>query len=150
MYTNDPFPYRLAAAGSFYANLSAMPPAEMRINGLNLPPASSGAGLPLACLEILAIAFHPRADHEPQCTHQLELRRAGGNGISPAGNLICRLEVLASRRVVRLAAVAPNPPEITEWSADQKNGTYSITTFENPICVSFVSPICRSLEARSR
>lgn len=38
--TNDPpLPHHLAAAGN-YANLSAMPPAEMNVNGLKLPPTS--------------------------------------------------------------------------------------------------------------
>jgi choloylglycine hydrolase len=48
-YTNDPpFPYHLAMAGN-YANLSAMPPAELTINGLKLPPTSTGGGrLPAA------------------------------------------------------------------------------------------------------
>lgn len=38
--TNDPpLPHHLAAAGN-YANLSAMPPAEMNVNSLKLPPTS--------------------------------------------------------------------------------------------------------------
>jgi len=44
-YTNDPpLPYHLAAAGNT-ANLSAMPPAELSVNGLKLPPVSTGGGL---------------------------------------------------------------------------------------------------------
>lgn len=38
--TNDPpLPHHLTAAGN-YANLSAMPPAEMNVNSLKLPPTS--------------------------------------------------------------------------------------------------------------
>lgn len=44
-YTNDPpFPYHLAAAGN-YAILRAMPPDELTVNGLKLPPVSTGGGL---------------------------------------------------------------------------------------------------------
>jgi len=45
VYTNSPpLPYQLIAAGSD-GNLNAIPPAEITLNGLALPPASAGTGL---------------------------------------------------------------------------------------------------------
>jgi len=135
-YTNDPpFPYHLAAAGN-YANLSAMPPAEMNVNGLKLPPASTGGGLHGLPGDFLSTSRFIRA---------LTLSR-----FAPT-NLTTQQQVGTAFRILGQFDLPPGsillPPggafggagstttyEITEWSvaADQKNLVYYIQTYDNP------------------
>jgi choloylglycine hydrolase len=135
-YTNDPpFPYHLAAAGN-YANLSAMPPAELNVNGLKLPPTSTGGGLNGLPGDFLSTSRFIRA---------LTLSR-----FAPT-NLTTQQQVGTAFRILGQFDLPPGsvllPPggafggagssttyEITEWSvvADQKNLVYYIQTYENP------------------
>ena len=135
VFTNDPpFPYHLAAAGN-YANLSAMPPAEMSVNGLKLPPASTGAGLHGLPGDFLSTSRFIRA---------LTLSR-----FAPT-NLTTKQQVGTAFRLLGQFDLPPGgvmlPPggafggagstttyEITEWSvvADQKNLEYNIQTYDN-------------------
>ena len=135
-YTNDPpFPYHLATAGN-YANLSAMPPAEMTINGLKLPPTSTGGGLHGLPGDFLSTSRFIRA---------LLLSR-----FAPT-NLSTKQQVGTAFRLLGQFDLPPGsillPPggsfggagstttyEITEWSvaADQKNLVYYIQTYDNP------------------
>ncbi|CAK6698111.1 choloylglycine hydrolase family protein [Synechococcus sp. CCY9201] len=136
VYTNDPpLPYHLAAAGN-YANLSAMPPAEMIVNGLKLPPASTGGGLHGLPGDFLATSRFIRA---------LTFSR-----FAPR-NLTTEEQVGTAFRILGQFDLPPGsillPPggafggggskttyEITEWSivADQKNLVYYIQTYDNP------------------
>jgi choloylglycine hydrolase len=135
-YTNDPpFPYHLAAAGN-YANLSAMPPAELNVNCLKLPPTSTGGGLNGLPGDFLSTCRFIRA---------LTLSR-----FAPT-NLTTQQQVGTAFRILGQFDLPPGsillPPggafggagssttyEITEWSivVDQKNLIYYIQTYENP------------------
>ena len=135
-YTNDPpFPYHLAAAGN-YANLSAMPPPEMRINGLALPPASTGAGLHGLPGDFLATSRFIRA---------LTLSRFAPTNLSSQQQVGTAFRILGQFDLppgsVQLppggafgGAGATSTYEITEWSvaADQQNLVYYIQTYDNP------------------
>lgn len=136
VYTNDPpFPYHLAAVGN-YANLSAMPPAEMNVNGLKLPPASSGAGLHGLPGDFLATSRFIRA---------LVISQNAPNNLSTAQQVGTAFHLLGQFDLPPGSIAIPpggafggggssTTYEITEWTvvADQKNGTYSIKTFSNP------------------
>jgi len=135
-YTNDPpFPYHLAAAGN-YANLRAMPPADLMVNGLRLPPTSTGGGLHGLPGDFLSTSRFIRA---------LLLSH-----FAPT-NLTTNQQVGIAFRILGQFDLPPGsillPPggsfggagsvttyEITEWSvvADQKNLVYYIQTYENP------------------
>jgi choloylglycine hydrolase len=135
-YTNDPpFPYHLAAAGN-YANLRATPPADLTVNGLRLPPASTGGGLHGLPGDFLSTSRFIRA---------LLLSH-----FAPT-NLTTKQQVGTAFRILGQFDLPPGsillPPggsfggagsvttyEITEWSvvADQKNLVYYIRTFDNP------------------
>ena len=135
-YTNDPpFPYHLATAGNT-ANLSAMPPAELSVNGLKLPPVSTGGGLNGLPGDFLSTSRFIRA---------LTFSR-----FAPT-NLTTQQQVGTAFRILGQFDLPPGsvllPPggafggagstttyEITEWSvvADQKNLVYFIQTYDNP------------------
>jgi choloylglycine hydrolase len=134
-YTNDPpFPYHLAAIGN-YANLGAMPPAEMNVNDLKLPPVSSGGGLHGLPGDFLSTSRFIRA---------LTFSR-----FAPT-NLTTQQQVGSAFRILGQFDLPPGsvllPPggafggagsttnEITEWSAvaDLKNLVYYIQTYNNP------------------
>ncbi len=135
-YTNDPpFPYHLATAGNT-ANLSAMPPAELSVNGLKLPPVSTGGGLNGLPGDFLSTSRFIRA---------LTFSR-----FAPT-NLTTQQQVGTAFRILGQFDLPPGsvllPPggafggagstttyEITEWSvvADQKNLVYYIQTYDNP------------------
>ena len=136
VYTNDPpLPYHLAAAGN-YANLSAMPPAEMRINGLSLPPASSGAGLHGLPGDFLATSRFIRA---LIISRNAPTNQSSEQQVGTAFRLLGQFDLPPGSIGIPPGGAfgggsSKASYEITEWSvvADQKNGTYSITTFENP------------------
>jgi choloylglycine hydrolase len=135
-YTNNPpFPYHLAAAGN-YANLSAMPPAEMNVNGLKLPPVSTGGGLhglPGDFLStsrfIRALTFSRLAPSNLTTQQQVGTAfRILGQFDLPPGS------VLVQAGGAFGGAGSATTYEITEWSvvADQKNLVYYIQTYDNP------------------
>jgi choloylglycine hydrolase len=135
-YTNNPpFPYHLAAAGN-YANLSAMPPAEMNVNGLKLPPVSTGGGLhglPGDFLStsrfIRALTFSRLAPSNLTTQQQVGTAfRILGQFDLPPGS------VLVPAGGAFGGAGSATTYEITEWSvvADQKNLVYYIQTYDNP------------------
>ncbi|NDG76139.1 MAG: linear amide C-N hydrolase, partial [Synechococcaceae bacterium WB8_1B_136] len=135
-YTNDPpFPHHLAAAGD-YANLSAMPPATMNVNGLQLPQSGSGAGL-----HGLPGDFLPSSRF---------IRALTFSRFAPA-NLTTQQQVGTAFRILGQFDLPPGSVqlpaggafgggsstttyEITEWTtvADQKNLVYYIQTYDNP------------------
>ena len=135
-YTNDPpFPHHLAAAGD-YANLSAMPPATMNVNGLQLPQSGSGAGL-----HGLPGDFLPSSRF---------IRALTFSRFAPA-NLTTQQQVGTAFRILGQFDLPPGSVqlpaggafgggsstttyEITEWTtvADQKNLVYYIQTYGNP------------------
>ena len=135
-YTNDPpFPYHLAAAGD-YANLSAMPPAEMNVNGLKLPPAGSGAGLHGLPGDFLPTSRFIRA---------LTFSRFAPTNLTTQQQVGTAFRILGQFDLppgsVQLPAggafgggSATTTYEITEWSAvaDMKNLVYYIQTYDNP------------------
>ena len=135
-YTNNPpFPYHLAAAGN-YANLSAMPPAEMNVNGLKLPPVSTGGGLhglPGDFLStsrfIRALTFSRLAPSNLTTQQQVGTAfRILGQFDLPPGS------VLLPAGGAFGGAGSTTTYEITEWSAvaDLKNLVYYIQTYDNP------------------
>ena len=135
-YTNDPpFPYHLAAAGD-YANLSALPPAEMNVNGLKLPPAGSGAGLHGLPGDFLPTSRFIRA---------LTFSRFAPTNLTTQQQVGTAFRILGQFDLppgsVQLPAggafggsSATTTYEITEWSAvaDMKNLVYYIQTYDNP------------------
>jgi choloylglycine hydrolase len=135
-YTNDPpFPYHLAAVGN-YANLSAMPPATMNVNGLQLPPTSTGGGLhglPGDFLStsrfIRALTFSRFAPTNLTTQQQVGTAfRILGQFDLPPGS------VLLPAGGAFGGAGSTTTYEITEWSAvaDLKNLVYYIQTYDNP------------------
>ena len=135
-YTNDPpFPYHLAAAGN-YANLNAMPPAEMNVNGLKLPPVSTGGGLSGLPGDFLATSRFIRALTFSRFapTHLTTQQQVGtafrilGQFDLPPGS------VLLPAGGAFGGAGSTTTYEITEWSAvaDLKNLVYYIQTYDNP------------------
>jgi choloylglycine hydrolase len=135
-YTNDPpFPYHLAAVGN-YANLSAMPPATMNVNGLKLPPTSTGGGLhglPGDFLStsrfIRALTFSRFAPTNLTTQQQVGTAfRILGQFDLPPGS------VLLPAGGAFGGAGSTTTYEITEWSAvaDLKNLVYYIQTYDNP------------------
>ena len=136
VYTNNPpLPYHLAAAGN-YANLSANPPAVMRINGLTLPPASSGVGLQGLPGDFLSTSRFIRA---LIFSHNAPTDLSSAQQVGTAFHLLGQFDLPLGSIVLppggAFGGGSSKPSyEITEWTvvADQKNGTYSIKTFENP------------------
>ena len=135
-YTNNPpFPYHLAAVGNS-ANLSAMPPAEMTVNGLKLPPVSTGGGLhglPGDFLStsrfIRALTFSRFAPTNLTTQQQVGTAfRILGQFDLPPGS------VLLPAGGAFGGAGSTTTYEITEWSAvaDLKNLVYYIQTYDNP------------------
>ena len=136
VYTNSPpLPYQLIAAGN-YGNLNAMPPAEIRVNGLALPPVSAGAGLQGLPGDFLSTSRFIRA---------LIFSRNAPTNLSSAEQVGTAFHLLGQFDLPPGSQGIPAGGgfggggskatfEITEWSvvSDQKNGTYSIKTFENP------------------
>jgi choloylglycine hydrolase len=136
VFTNDPpFPYHLAAAGN-YANLSAMPPAEMNVNGLKLPPTSTGGGLHGLPGDFLSTSRFIRA---------LTLSRFAPTNLTTQQQVGTAFRILGQFDLppgsVMLSpggafggAGSTTTYEITEWSvaADLKNLVYYIQTFNNP------------------
>lgn len=136
VYTNNPpFAYHLATAGN-YANLSATPPAEMNVNGLRLPPVSTGggmAGLPGDFLStsrfIRALMFSRSAPTNLTTQQQVGTAfRILGQFDLPPGSIV---EPAGSSFG---GAGETTTYEITEWSvaADLKNMIYYIQTYDNP------------------
>ena len=136
VYTNNPpFPYHLATAGN-YANLSATPPAETNVNGLRLPPVSTGggmAGLPGDFLStsrfIRALMFSRSAPTNLTTQQQVGTAfRILGQFDLPPGSIV---EPAGSSFG---GAGGTTTYEITEWSvaADLKNKIYYIQTYDNP------------------
>jgi choloylglycine hydrolase len=136
VYTNNPpFTYHLATAGN-YANLSATPPAETNVNGLKLPPVSTGggmAGLPGDFLStsrfIRALMFSRSAPTNLTTQQQVGTAfRILGQFDLPPGSIV---EPAGSSFG---GAGGTTTYEITEWSvaADLKNKIYYIQTYDNP------------------
>lgn len=135
-YTNDPpFPYHLAAAGN-YANLSALPPAVMNVNGLTLPQSGSGAGLHGLPGDFLPTSRFIRA---------LTFSRFAPTNLTTQQQVGTAFRILGQFDLppgsVQLPAggsfgggSSTTTYEITEWSvvADQKNLVYYIQTYGNP------------------
>lgn len=135
-YTNDPpFPSHLAAAGN-YANLSALPPPELTVNGLKLPPASTGAGLHGLPGDFLSTSRFIRA---------LTLSRFAPTNLTTAQQVGTAFRILGQFDLPPGSVLLPpggafggagstTTYEITEWSvaADQKNLVYYIQTYDNP------------------
>lgn len=134
--TNDPpFPYHLAAAGN-YANLSAMPPAEMNVNGMKLPPTSTGGGLHGLPGDFLSTSRFIRA---------LTLSRFAPTNLTTQQQVGTAFHILGQFDLPPGSVMLPpggafggagstTTYEITEWSvaADQKNLVYYIQTYNNP------------------
>jgi choloylglycine hydrolase len=136
VYTNNPpFSYHLATAGN-YANLSATPPSTMTVNGLQLPPTSTGAGmhgLPGDFLStsrfIRALMFSRSAPTDLTTQQQVGTAfRILGQFDLPPGSIV---EPAGSNFG---GAGSKTTYEITEWTvvADQKNLVYYIQTYNNP------------------
>ena len=135
-YTNDPpFPYHLAAAGN-YANLSAMPPAELTVNGLKLPPASTGGGLHGLPCDFLSTSRFIRA---LMLSHFAPRNLTTQQQVGTAFRLLGQFDLPPGSILLPPGgsfggAGSATTYEITEWSvvADQKNLVYYIQTYENP------------------
>ena len=135
-YTNDPpFPYHLAAAGN-YANLSAMPPAELTVNGLKLPPASTGGGLHGLPGDFLSTSRFIRA---LMLSHFAPRNLTTQQQVGTAFRLLGQFDLPPGSILLPPGgsfggAGSATTYEITEWSvvADQKNLVYYIQTYENP------------------
>ncbi len=135
-YTNDPpFPYHLAAAGN-YANLSAMPPAGLTVNGLKLPPVSTGGGLHGLPGDFLSTSRFIRA---------LMLSRFAPTNLTTAQQVGTAFHILGQFDLPPGSILLPpggsfggagsvTTYEITEWTvvADQQNLIYYIQTYDNP------------------
>ncbi len=136
VYTNSPpLPYQLIAAGN-YGNLNAMPPAEITVNGLALPPVSAGAGLQGLPGDFLSTSRFIRAlifsRNAPTNLNSAEQ-------VGTAFHLLGQFDLPPGSQGIPAGGGfggggSKATYEITEWSvvSDQKNGTYSIKTFENP------------------
>lgn len=135
-YTNDPpFPYHLAAAGN-YANLNAMPPAEMNVNGLKLPPVSTGGGLSGLPGDFLATSRFIRAlTFSRFAPTNLTTQQQVGTAFRILGQFdLPPGSVLLPAGGAFGGAGSTTTYEITEWSAvaDLKNLVYYIQTYDNP------------------
>ena len=135
-YTNDPpFPYHLAAAGN-YANLRAMPPDELTVNGLKLPPVSTGGGLHGLPGDFLSTSRFIRA---LMLSHYAPTNLTTKQQVGTAFRLLGQFDLPPGSILLPPGgsfggAGSVTTYEITEWSvvADQKNLVYYIQTYGNP------------------
>ena len=135
-YTNDPpFPYHLAAVGND-ANLSAMPPATMSVNGLKLPPTSTGGGLHGLPGDFLSTSRFTRAlTFSRFAPTNLTTQQQVGTAFRILGQFdLPPGSVLLPAGGAFGGAGSTTTYEITEWSAvaDLKNLVYYIQTYDNP------------------
>ena len=135
VYTNNPpLPYHLAAAGNV-ANLKAMPPAEITMNGVRLPPTSSGGGMHGLPGDFMSTSRFIRA---LIISNNAPTNLSTEEQVSTAFHMLGQFDLPPGSVGIPSGGTfggggKTKTYEITEWSvvADQKNGTYSIQTFDN-------------------